>query len=50
MLLDEEAVEIIREVAIGIGQRYTIEMETIGVDKDHNIYFAVRIRRCRRER
>ncbi len=30
VLLDEEVVEIIKEVAIGIGQRYAIEM-----DKDH---------------
>jgi len=35
VLLDEEVVEIIREVAIGIGQRYAIEMEAIGMDKDH---------------
>jgi len=35
VLLDEEVVEIIRGTAIGIGQRYAIEMEAIGMDKDH---------------
>ena len=35
VLLDEEVVEIIRETAIGIGQRYAIEMEAIGMDRDH---------------
>ena len=35
VLLDEEVVETIRETAIGIGQRYAIEMEAIGMDKDH---------------
>ena len=34
VLLDEEVVEIIRGTAIGIGQRYAIEMEAIGMDKD----------------
>ena len=34
VLLDEEVVETIRETAIGIGQRYAIEMEAIGMDKD----------------
>ena len=35
VLLDEEVVEIIRGTAIGIDQRYAIEMEAIGMDKDH---------------
>lgn len=32
-LLDEDVVEIIRETAIGIEERY--EIETLGMDKDH---------------
>ena len=34
-LLDEDVVEIIRETAIGIEERYEIEIETLGMDKDH---------------
>ena len=34
-LLDEEVVGIIRETAIGIEERYAIEMEAIGMDKGH---------------
>jgi len=34
-LLDKEVVEIIRETAIGIQERYAIEVEAIGMDKDH---------------
>ena len=34
-MLDEEVLETIREVTIGIGQRYAIENEAIGMDKDH---------------
>ena len=34
-LLDEEVVGIIRETAVGIGERYAIEMEAMGMDKDH---------------
>jgi len=34
-LLDTEAVEIIRETAIGIQERYEIEIEAMGMDKDH---------------
>ncbi|MBW1921648.1 MAG: IS200/IS605 family transposase, partial [Deltaproteobacteria bacterium] len=33
-LLDSEVVEIIVETAEGIAQRYAIEMEAIGCDKD----------------
>lgn len=34
-LLDKEVVQIIAETARGIGERYDIEMERIGCDKDH---------------
>jgi len=34
-LLDKGVVEIIRETAIGIQERYAIEIEAIGMDKDH---------------
>lgn len=34
-LLDKEVVEIIRETAIGIEERYEIEIEAMGMDKDH---------------
>ena len=35
MLLDEEVTKIITERAQGIEERYDIEMERIGCDKDH---------------
>jgi REP element-mobilizing transposase RayT len=34
-LLDDEVVQTIRETSAGIEERYEIEMETIGVDRDH---------------
>jgi putative transposase len=34
-LLDEEITEIIKETSIGIEERYEIEMEAIGSDKNH---------------
>ena len=34
-LLDEEVAQIIEETAQGIAERYEIEMEAIGIDKDH---------------
>ena len=34
-LLDTEVVEIIRQTAIAIQERYEIEIEAIGTDKDH---------------
>jgi putative transposase len=34
-LLEEEVVEIIKETAIGIQERYTIEFEVFGMDRDH---------------
>jgi putative transposase len=34
-LLDTEVTNIIQETAIGIAERYSIEMEAIGCDKDH---------------
>jgi putative transposase len=34
-LLDEGVTEIIQETAIGIQERYAIEIEAIGMDKDH---------------
>ena len=34
-LLDDEVVKIIRQTTIGIEQRYAIEIETMGMDKDH---------------
>ena len=34
-LLDKEVVEIIKESAIGIEERYAIEIEAMGMDKDH---------------
>ena len=33
--LDERVVKIIEETAIGIQERYAIEMEALGMDKDH---------------
>jgi len=35
VLLDGEVVEIIRDIAIGIEERYAIEKEAMGMDKDH---------------
>ena len=34
-LIDEELTDIIKETASGIAERYAIEMEAIGCDKDH---------------
>jgi putative transposase len=34
-LLEEEVVEIIKETAIGIQERYAIEFEALGMDRDH---------------
>ena len=34
-MLDEEVTRIVRETAKGIQERYAIEMEAIGTDKDH---------------
>jgi putative transposase len=34
-LIDEQVTEIIKETASGIAERYAIEMEAIGCDKDH---------------
>ncbi len=34
-LLDKGVVEIIKETAVGIQERYAIEIEAIGMDKDH---------------
>jgi putative transposase len=34
-LIDKDVVEIIRETAIGIEERYEIEIEALGMDKDH---------------
>ena len=34
-LLDKEVVEIIKGTAIGIQERYAIEIEAMGMDKDH---------------
>ena len=34
-LLDDEVAQIIEETAQGISERYEIEMEAIGTDKDH---------------
>ena len=34
-LLDDEVTEIIQQTAEGIAERYAIEMEAIGCDKDH---------------
>jgi len=34
-LLEEEVVEIIKETAIGIQERYAIEFEAFGMDRDH---------------
>jgi putative transposase len=34
-LLDEVVAKIIEETAIGIQERYAIEMEALGMDKDH---------------
>ena len=35
VLLDKDVVEIIRETAVGIQERYEIEMERMGMDNDH---------------
>ncbi len=34
-LLDKEVVEIIKQTALGIQERYAIEIEAMGMDKDH---------------
>ena len=34
-LLEGDVVEIIKETAVGIEERYAIEFEAIGMDKDH---------------
>jgi putative transposase len=35
VLLDEGVITVIRETAIGIADRYEIEMEAMGMDRDH---------------
>jgi putative transposase len=35
ILLDEEVVRIIRETTVGIEERYEIEMEMMGMDRNH---------------
>ena len=35
VLLDEEVTKIIRETAVSIKERYPIEMEALGTDKNH---------------
>ena len=35
LLLDEQVARAIQEIAEGISERYAIEMEAIGCDKDH---------------
>jgi putative transposase len=35
VLLEEDVVEIIKETACGIEERYAIEFESLGMDKDH---------------
>jgi putative transposase len=35
LLLDDQVTSIIQETAMGISERYAIEMEAIGCDKDH---------------
>jgi putative transposase len=35
VLLDRDVVEIIRDTAIGIQERYEIEIEQMGMDNDH---------------
>lgn len=34
-LLDDATVEVIKRTAVGIEQRYAIEVEAMGMDKDH---------------
>jgi putative transposase len=34
-LLDKEVVQIIKQTALGIQERYAIEIEAMGMDKDH---------------
>ena len=34
-LLDEDVIGIIKDTAIGIQERYEIEIEAMGMDKDH---------------
>ncbi|MEK7791822.1 MAG: IS200/IS605 family transposase [Pseudomonadota bacterium] len=49
-LLDEAVVKIIMLTAKEIEDRYDIEFEQIGCDKDHVIYFVLRILRLHRVR
>ena len=34
-LLDNEVIQIVKETSVGIAERYAIEMEALGCDKDH---------------
>jgi len=34
-LLDDEVVKIIKQTAVGIAQRYAIDIEAMGMDRDH---------------
>ena len=41
MLLDDEVIKIITETAVGIEERYDIEMERVGCDKDQVYLFCL---------
>jgi len=45
-LLDKEVVKIITETVKGIEQRYAIEIEAMGMDKDHIHILCGAHRRC----
>lgn len=47
-LLDRDVVEIIKETATGIQERYEIEIERLGMDNDHIHVLLERIRRLPR--
>lgn len=46
VLLDEEVVRIIRETAVGIQERYEVEIEAVGMDGVYTCCVAD-IRNCR---
>ena len=50
VLLDKGIIEILKEIAIGIQERYELEIEAMGMDMDIYIFYAQDIRSYHRDR
>ncbi len=59
VLLDEEVMQIVRETAVGIGERHEIEIEAIGMDRVPSVvafysqqvyYFYMKVKKYKRYR